>query len=307
MSLYKKYRPRTLDKVAGQVRAVATLQKFLDRGDLPHSILFTGPSGCGKTTLARILKKALDCGNADFQEINSSDHRGVEVVRDIRRYMNLSPIAGACRIWILDEAHKLTNDAQNAFLKMLEDTPDHVYFFLLTTDASKLIKAIHTRCSEIRLVPLTEAELEGLLCAVAGLENLKVSDKVIGEIVEVSEGSARKALVILEQVGGFEGDAAQLQAVQASSVNKDQAIALARVLINPQAAWAPVATILKDLKDEDPEGIRYLVLAYARSVMLGGGNLAPRAFMIIDYFSENFYDSKQAGLAAACWAVVKAR
>jgi DNA polymerase-3 subunit gamma/tau len=305
--LYKKYRPKVLQKVVGQAGALASIQKLLDKGELPHALLLSGPSGCGKTTVARILKKSLDCGNADWHEINSSDHRGVEMVREIRRYMNLAPIEGECRIWLIDECHKLTSDAQNAFLKMLEDTPAHVYFFLVTTDAGKLIKAIHTRCTEVRFVSLTEDQLEGLLLEVIKYEAFEVEEKIVKEIVGAAEGSARKALVILGQVGGLKGEEAQLAAVQASSVNKDQAIALARALVNHNAGWKEVAVILKDLKDEDPEGIRYLVLAYSRAILLSGGPLAPRAFMIIDYFSENFWDSKQAGLAAACWAVVNKR
>jgi DNA polymerase-3 subunit gamma/tau len=308
--LYKKYRPRKLEQVIGQESAVRSLIKLMAKGakgDIPHALLLTGPSGVGKTTIARILKKVLECGNADFQEVNSSDDRGVESIRLIRRRMNLAPIEGACRIWVLDEAHKLTNDAQNAVLKMLEDTPGHVYFILLTTDSTKLIKAIHTRCTEVRLVSLSEKALTDLLLDVVAAEDLQVSNDVIQGIVECSEGSARKALVILGQIAGLEGDAEQMRGVQASSVNKSAAIDLARALINPKAQWAPVATILKDLKDEDPEGLRYLVLGYSRSVLLGGGPLATRAFMIIDYFSENFYDSKQAGLAAACWAVVHHR
>ena len=301
--LYKKYRPRTLDKVIGQEVAIASLQKQLDKG-LPHALLLTGPSGCGKTTIARILRRSLDCGGTDFTEVNSGDDRGVESIRIIRRRMNLSPLEGACRIWVLDEAHKLTNDAQNAVLKMLEDTPSHVYFMLLTTDSSKLIKAIHTRCTEVRLVALSDKLLKGLLEDVVAAEKLAVSEDVIQGIVECADGSARKALVVLGQVAGLEGDAEQMRGVQASSVNKSAAIDLARGLINPRAQWAPVATLLKDLKDEDPEGLRYLVLGYARSVLLANQKLAPRAFKIIDIFSKNFYDSKQAGLAAACYEVV---
>jgi len=303
MSYYKRYRPKTLKAIVGQEGAVASLQRFIDKGTIPQCILFTGPSGCGKTTIGRILKTHLNCGDADFLEINSADFKGIDTIREIRRSVNLSPISGDCRIWLIDESHKLTNDAQNALLKILEDTPSHAYFMLATTDPQKLIKTIHTRASEVKLQALGVPALKRVLQRVIDKEGLTVTDKVMDEIVDAADGSARKALVILEQVGGLEGDEAQIAAVQATSLNKDAAIMLARALINPRANWREVAPLLKELKD-DPEGIRYLVLSYCRSVLLGGGPLTARAYMIIDIFSHNFYDSKLAGLAAACYEVV---
>jgi DNA polymerase III subunit gamma/tau len=310
MDLYKRYRPKTLADVAGQFAAVASLQRLMDKGKLPHCILLTGPSGTGKTTIGRIIKRFLKCGSADYQEVDCAVVESpLDTVRMMRRVSNLHPMAGDCRVWFLEEAQSLSRAgfSQQAMLKLLEDVSDTVYFILATTDAQKLHRAVHTRCTEIRLIPLPALALEKLLLKVIAAEKMEVSEDVVVGIVEAADGSARKALVILEQVAGLKGDTAQMQGVQGSSVNKSLAIDLARALINPRAQWAPVATLLKDLKDEDPEGLRYLILGYARSVMLGGGNLAPRAFMIIDYFSDNFYDSKQAGLAAACWAVVQHR
>lgn len=299
---YKTYRPKTLKSLVGQKGAVASLKKLIEGERIPHAILLTGPSGCGKTTIARILKFHLDCGDNDFFEINCADFKGIDMVRDIRRHCNLAPMHGSARIWLIDEAHKLTGDAQAAFLKILEDTPSGTYFILATTDPQKLTRTIHTRCTEIKLNVLSEDELRTVILRVVEKENLAVGDKTIEEIVEASEGSARKALVILQQVGLLETEEEQIAAVQTTSANKDLAISLARELIKPKASWQAVASILKGLTD-DPEKVRYLVLGYCRSVMLGGGPLAFRAFQIIDVFSDNFYDSKQAGLAAACWEV----
>ena len=133
MELYKKHRPSYLEDVFGQPEAVKVLGSMIEKDDLPHSILFTGPSGVGKTTLARILKEELECHANDFKEINCADFRGIDTIRDIRNNMNRQSLMGGPLIWLIDEAHKLTNDAQTAFLKMLEDTPKHVYFFLATT------------------------------------------------------------------------------------------------------------------------------------------------------------------------------
>lgn len=307
MELYKRYRPKTLANVHGQQCTISMLEGLLEKNQLPHCLLVHGPSGCGKTTLARILRRRLRCGREDYQEINSADFRGVEMVRDIRSYAPLAPLSGQCRIWVIDEAHKLTNDAQNAFLKLLEDMPKHVYFFLLTTDAQKLISAIHTRATEIRLRPLTEQELCVLLNQVANAEGVKISEDIVDEIALAAEGSPRKALVILDQVRHAPSAAQQRQMIQRAALTKTETIALARALMNPQAQWPGVASLLKALKDEDVEEIRYLILGYARTVLLNGGRLAPRAFMILEVFGRNFYDAKHAGLAAACWEVIRDR
>src|SRR5687768_10085551 len=122
-ALYKKHRPKTLKGIVGQDGAVASLQKMIDRNLIPHAILFTGDSGVGKTTIARILKDHLECGDPDFIEVNAADSKGIDMVRDIRSRAGLSPMAGPCRVWLIDEAHKLTTDAQNCILKILEDGP----------------------------------------------------------------------------------------------------------------------------------------------------------------------------------------
>ncbi len=299
--LYKRYRPKKFSEVIGQTAAVQSIRKLIETDNIPHAIMLAGPSGVGKTTIARILKDYLSCSDQDFVEKNCADFRGVDDIRDVRRHSGFSPLGGKTRIFLIDECHKLTNDAQNALLKMLEDTPKHVYFILCTTEPHKMLKTIQTRCSFIKLVSLSTVELTTLLKTVAKSEGLAVSSDVITEIVDVSEGSARKALVILDQVGKLETEKEQLRAIETTTFSKDEAFKLAQ-----QKEIARLLVSMKEL-EQDVEGIRRMILGYARAILLKGGPLAPRSFVIIDIFSKNFWDSGHAGLAAACYEVTTSK
>lgn len=300
--LYRKHRPKSFKKVRGQESAVTMLQSMLERGKVPHTLLFSGPSGCGKTTLARIMQSKLDISDTDFQEINCADFRGVDMVREIRDRMGLAPIGGKARGYLIDEAHKLTGDAQNAFLKILEDTPSHVYFFIATTEPTKLLPTIRTRSTEVKLKAFAEQTLSELLTEVASREEITLPQSVQDALVEHSEGSARKALVLLHQIAGISDEKEMLAAVETSD-SKTQAIELARNLLKG-SPWKVISAILKDLDDE-PESLRRMILGYAGSVLLNSAN--PRAMAIIDCFERNFFDSGKAGLIAACFAVTRSK
>lgn len=297
--LYRRHRPTLFKGVVGQPDAVRVLHDFVKRQSIPHALLFTGPSGCGKTTLARIMQVKLECSDDDFSEINAADFRGIDTVRDIRMRMNLAPLGGKTRVWLIDEAHQMVSQAQNALLKMLEDPPAHVYFMLATTDPAKLLKTIVTRCTEVRVKPLSPAVMEELIKTVAAAEGVELAEDVRDKLVNHADGSARKALVLLNSIIKLEDQIQQLAAIEASDI-KPQAIKLAQLLIAPNPVWLEVAKVVKSLSDEDPEQLRWMILGYAKSVLLGG-RLAGRAALLIQCFERNFYDSKHAGLALACW------
>lgn len=301
--LYKKHRPQTFKEMIGQNEAIKILLSKVNQQTIPHSILFTGPSGCGKTTLARILCSKLKCGKHDCTEINCADFRGIDMVREIRSRMGQAPISGETRVWIIDEAHKLSSDAQNAFLKILEDTPSHAYFMLATTDPQKLIKTIRTRCSEIAVKLLNRKSMLELVNSISKKEGVELSEEVIEAIIEKSEGSARKALVILDQIISVKDEEDQLNSIKSITL-ESQSVNIARALLNPKIKWPEMVKVLKQNEDEDPEQIRRMVLGYSRRVLLGNSNVAARAFLIIQSFRDNFFDCGGAGLAAACYEVI---
>jgi len=276
---------------------------MLEARQMPHSILFTGSSGCGKTTVARILRTKLDCGKEDFHEVNCADFRGIDMIRGIRSRMNLAPMNGSTRCWLIDEAHQLSPAGQNAFLKILEDTPKHVYFFLATTDPNKLLKTVRTRCSSFKMESLKPKAAVELLESVMEKEGIEIDDEVIDAVVNNGDGSPRQLLVLLDSIRHLDDVEEQLQLIYKSEIKKE-AIEIARTLMKPKPKWSEVSAVLRTVQEE-PESIRWMMLSYANSVLLKGGRKASRAYIIIDAFRDNFYDSKKAGLSAACYEIVQ--
>lgn len=303
MEIYRKHRPKFLKDVEGQDGVIQSLKALIKKKDLPHAIMFTGPSGCGKTTLARIIASKVGCSGRDFAELNCADTRGIETIRQINDRMSLKPMIGSSRMWLLDECHKLTNDAQTSLLKMLEDTPGHVYFVLSTTDPRKILSTIQTRCTEYRLALLTHEHLQSILNKILKLEKVKLSEEVCDKLIDVSEGSARKMLVLLNQVIAIEDEDEQMAAIKRGDA-KQPAFEIYRALIDPRTKWPQMAAILKKVEGE-PEGIRQLILACATSTMLKCGKSTDRAYLISVAFSEPFFTSRNDGLVASCFEVIR--
>lgn len=310
--LHLRYRPTCLKDLVGQPDAVRVIEHWLSTKDevitkngkrqRNHSLLLSGPTGCGKTTIARILKDMLNCADSDYVEINASSSRGIDTIRDVQQRMGLAPMLGECRIWLFDECHSLAPFAQQALLKMLEDTPNHVYFMLGSTDPHKLLKAIRDRCHPVNVVAFKPKTLLLLLKSVVKKERASCSDEVLEKIVDLTEGSARQALVLLGMVLGIEDEEEQLSILNNSSPEK-QALEIARALLNPRAKWSEVARLIKEV-NEDAEKLRRLILSFATTTLLGGGKLAPRAYLIIQAFRDHVFDSGKAGLAANAYEVV---
>lgn len=294
--LYRRFRPKSLKRMLGNEETVSALRGMLKKGEVPHTLLFSGPSGCGKTTLARIVASELKAHEVDIVEKNCSAERGIDFIRDIQKAMNRAPSGGECRVWILDEVHQLTKEAQNAALKMWEDTPDHVYFFLATTDPQKLLPTIRTRCSDMPVVELSERETTSLVKRVSNKVKIELNKKTLRKLVELSHGSARLALVLLDKIRHIP-EAKRLKAMQDRADEENVAIDLCRALIK-RAPWKEVGKILRGLK-ADSEGIRYAVLGYARNTLLSSGS--KRAYSILRAFENNTYDTKDAGIAIACF------
>ncbi len=302
MSLYNRYRPKSLDEIVGNGQLVRTLYEDLAKKDPPHAFLFHGPVGCGKTTLGRIVADNLKCFPSNFHEIDSADFRGIDTIRDIRQQSRYKPLTGGnVIVWLLDECHKLTNDAQNALLKALEDPPSHVFYVLATTDPQKLLPTVRSRCSQYQVSSLNDEEMFHLIRHVVKSEEQTLQKVVYEQIIQDSQGHPRDALQILDQVLSVPHEE-RLAVAKKQAELQSQTIELCRALIN-KAGWKKISSILAGLKDQqEPETIRRAILGYCSSVLVKGDDTL--AAMIMEQMIEPFYDTGFPGLVFATYSAV---
>ena len=304
MSLYLKHRPKKLSEVVGNSDMLKSLTAVLDRGEnRPHAYLLTGPTGCGKTTIGRIIAEHLRVNGSDFREVDSADFRGIDTIREMRSQSHYMALEGPNRMWLLDECHKMSNDAQNALLKALEDTPPHVYYVLCTTDPQKLLGTIKGRCSHFQVDRLSDIDMRKLLTRVSKAEGENLAADVRSIIIDSAQGHPRNALQLLDQVLSVEPDLRAEIARKAQEATS-QGIDLCRALIGGEP-WKKVAGILSDLKTQkkEAEEVRRMVMGYASAILLKGGENEAAA-NVLEEFRDPMWDVGFPGVVLACYGVL---
>lgn len=268
VELYRKYRPSTLDEMVGNEATIKSLKKEMENGS--HVFLMTGPAGCGKTTLARIMAKEVGAGSLSIHEINSAENRGIDTAREVMEQMRYNPSDGNAIVWIFDECHQWLAPVQNAFLKALEDTPSHCYFFLCTTDPQKLIAPLKTRCSIINVKPLSNEEMMYLLKRTARAEKIKIGDEVYERICEIAQGGSRKGLKLLAKVIYLDTDEERLEVLKAGEDNETkESLELCRALCK-KTNIKTLLQLLKEVDVSDAEKVRQGVMGYMNACILKG-------------------------------------
>jgi DNA polymerase-3 subunit gamma/tau len=223
LSLYRKWRSTTFAEILGQAHVTETLTGAITEDRVAHAYLFAGPRGTGKTSTARILAKALNCekgtspspcgeclrcreitegSSLDVLEFDAASHTSVDDVREIRERIPYATAGGGRKVYIIDEAHQLSNPAFNALLKMLEEPPSHVVFVLCTTESHRVPATVVSRCQRFEFRRLPAEVLTEHLQHVAAAEKIDTDDKAIALIVRHARGSARDALSLLDQAAG---------------------------------------------------------------------------------------------------------
>jgi DNA polymerase-3 subunit gamma/tau len=199
-SLYRRYRPSNFDEVRGQDHVVGVLEKEVKNKKPAHAYLFAGSRGTGKTSVARILAKELGVSAKDLYEIDAASNRGIDDIRELREGVYAMPFESPYRFYIIDEAHMLTKEAWNAFLKTLEEPPSHAIFVLATTERDKVPETIQSRCEIYNFKQPTQAMLAESVADVAKSEGYSLERSASELVALLAEGSFRDALSILQKV-----------------------------------------------------------------------------------------------------------
>jgi DNA polymerase-3 subunit gamma/tau len=226
-SLYRRHRPRTFADVVGQEHVVRTLSHAVERDQIHHAYLFVGSRGTGKTSMAKILAACLNCVNGptvtpcgvcdscvsianatslDVIEMDAASNNSVDDIRDLREKVAYAPVSGRHKVYILDEAHMLSTQAWNAFLKTLEEPPPRTVFVLATTEAQKVLPTVVDRCHRFDFGRPTAEQVGTVVRRVAAAESIAIEDGAAGLIARHATGSFRDALGTLEQLLTYAGD-----------------------------------------------------------------------------------------------------
>ncbi|MGL4642342.1 MAG: DNA polymerase III subunit gamma/tau [Cetobacterium sp.] len=222
VTLYRKYRPKGFEEIAGEHEIVQTLKNSLKSNRLAHAYLFTGPRGVGKTSIARLMAKGLNCltngitdtpcnicenckeissGNfLDLIEIDAASNRGIDEIRQLKEKINYSPTKGRKKVYIIDEVHMLTKEAFNALLKTLEEPPEHVLFILATTEPDKILPTIISRCQRYDFKSVNYKDMREKLLYIVNSEGYVIDEASLVAIYEASGGSMRDSISILERL-----------------------------------------------------------------------------------------------------------
>jgi DNA polymerase III subunit gamma/tau len=290
-ALYRKYRPQTFEEVVGQEAVVRTLSNAIESGKIRQAYLFAGPRGTGKTSLARILAKSVNCKlgptahpdntchacvaisngtSLDVIEMDAASQRGIDDIREIRERVVLQPVEGRSKVYILDEAHQLTDAAWNALLKLIEEPPPHLLFVFCTTDLAKVLPTVRSRCQTFVFQRPRLPELVKKLRLIADGEGIQVPDAALALVARGGRGAYRDAESTLDQLASATGGTIAVQDVLSllGTVEDEVLFRLCDHVVDQDTAGA--LTFLEELSEQGQDLGRLVVdlLEHLRHLML---------------------------------------
>ena len=270
-ALYRKYRPQTFDDVVGQEAVVRTLRNAITAGSVRQAYLFAGPRGTGKTSMARILAKSLNCTHGptatpdgtchacvaiaagtslDVIEMDAASQRGIDDIREIRDRVVLQPVEGKHKVYILDEAHQLTDAAWNALLKLIEEPPPHLVFIFCTTDLSKVLPTVRSRCQTFVFQRPRLQDILTVLTRVAEGEKIDAQQQALSLVARSSRGSFRDATSTLDQLAAATENQVTVQSVLQllGTVEEEVLFRLCDLIVDRDTAGA--LTFVEELSEQ---------------------------------------------------------
>jgi DNA polymerase-3 subunit gamma/tau len=270
-ALYRKYRPQSFDEVVGQEAVVRTLRNAITAGSVRQAYLFAGPRGTGKTSMARILAKSLNCTHGptatpdgtchacvaiaagtslDVIEMDAASQRGIDDIREIRDRVVLQPVEGKHKVYILDEAHQLTDAAWNALLKLIEEPPPHLVFVFCTTDLSKVLPTVRSRCQTFVFQRPRLQEILTVLTRVAEGEKIDAPQQALALVARSARGSFRDATSTLDQLAAATGGTITVQSVLQllGTVEEEALFRLCDLIVDRDTAGA--LTFVEELSEQ---------------------------------------------------------
>jgi len=313
-SLYRKWRSQTFDDLIGQEPIIRTLKNALKSDNVKHAYLFTGPRGTGKTSTARLLAKTVNCSNPkdgepcneclqcreitagnsfNVIEIDAASNRGIDNIRDLREKVMMPPSTGKYKVYVLDEAHMLTNEAFNALLKTLEEPPPYAIFVLATTDVHKMLPTVLSRCQRFDFKRISTRQIVKHLLYVSEQENIKLERSAAELIARTAAGGMRDALSLLDQAIAYAGEEISLVQVQVMLGVADPRAIFKLITCIAECNSSAVLHLINELSEAgaDLRQINAQVVEYWRALMLS--RAGADATSILDLTEDEARDVKQ--------------